>query len=350
MNAGRETVRTMLIAGAVATLCNAAAADSVADFYRGKTISLVVSTPPGGGYDLYGRLLARHLGRHLPGNPGIIVQNMTGAGGLRATINLYNVAARDGTVLGVVHSTAPFVPLLDPNAPKFDATRFGWVGSMTKESSFCVVWGGSPVKTFRDALTKKLIVGSTGPGSHMEVYPQMMNRLFGAKFEVVSGYAGGNDIYLAMERGEVEGRCGITIVALRNVHPEWIAGKKVNLIIQTGLEPDQDELARGVPMLIDMASTDEQRSIMELLFANGEIQIPVLAPPEVPAERLAALRAALKSALADPALLDDAKKQRLLIHYVSGEDVEKLIRRVYAMPTSTVEAAIAATKSAGRKK
>jgi tripartite-type tricarboxylate transporter receptor subunit TctC len=344
-----EVARALTLAVAIVAGCGPALADPVQDFYRGKTISLVVSTPPGGGYDLWGRLLSRHLGRHIPGNPGVIVQHMVGAGGIRATTTLYNVSPRDGTVIGVIHSTAPFVPLLDPGAPKFDASRFGWIGSMTKESSFCVVWGGAPVKTFANALSKRVIVGSTGPGSHMEVYPLLMNRLFGAKFEVISGYAGGNDIYLAMERGEVEGRCGITIVALRSVRPEWLSGKKANLIIQTALEADPDEAARGVPMLIDLAKTDEQRRIMELLFANGEIQIPVLAPPDVPAERLAALRTALKAALNDPAMLEDARKQSFVLRHVPGEEVERLIKRVYATPASIVEAAIAATRSAGSR-
>ena len=339
----------LVLAGAVVAGAGPALADPVADFYRGKTVSLVVSTPPGGGYDLWGRLLSRHLGRHIPGNPQIIVQNMTGAGGIRAVTTLYNVSPRDGTVLGVVHSTAPFVPLLDPGGPKFDAARFGWIGSMTKETSYCVVWGEAPVKTFNDALSKRVIVGSTGPGSHMEVYPLLMNRLFGTKFEVISGYAGGNDIYLAMERGEVEGRCGVTYVAMRNVRPDWLTRKKANIIIQTGLEPDPDDALKGVPMLIDMAKTDEHRRIMELLFANGQIQIPVLTPPDVPPIGSRRLRAALISALADPALLDDAKKHQFTIRPVSGEEVEALIKRVYSTPASIVEAAIAATKPPGTR-
>jgi tripartite-type tricarboxylate transporter receptor subunit TctC len=319
------------------------AADPIADFYRDKTVTFIVSTPPGGGYDIWGRLLARHLGRHIPGSPQVVVQNMVGAGGLRAATTLYNVSRRDGTVLGTVNSTAPFVPLFDPKAPKFDATRFGWIGSMTKETSFCVVWGTSPVKTFQDALTRRLIVGSTGPGSHMERYPLLMNALFGTKFEVISGYAGGNNVYLAMERGEVEGRCGITLPTLRNVHPHWLPEKKAHLIVQTGLERDDDPLAAKVPFLLELAKSDEHRRIMELVFANGQINVPIITPPEIPRERLVALRKAMAQASSDPALLEDARRQKLTPRYVSGEEAEALVKRIYATPASTVAAAIAAT-------
>jgi tripartite-type tricarboxylate transporter receptor subunit TctC len=337
----------LVLSALLAAVTDPAMAQPVADFYRGKTVTLAVSTPPGGGYDLWGRLLSRHLGRHIPGSPQFIVQNMVGAGGLRAMTTLYNVSPRDGTMIGVVHSTVPFMPLLDPTGPKFEANRLGWIGSMTKETSFCLVWSAAPVKSFNDVLKQRLIVGSTGPGSHMEIYPALMNRLFGARFEVISGYAGGNDIYLAMERGEVEGRCGVTYPALRNVRPDWLATKRVNAIIQTGLERDSEEWLKDVPLLMDLARTDEQRRIMELLFANGQIQIPVFTPPGVPAERVAALRVALAATLKDPALLEDARKHQFTIRPVSGEEVEALINRVYATPAATVEAAIAATKLTG---
>jgi hypothetical protein len=167
-----------------------------------------------------------------------------------------------------------------------------------------------------------------------------MNNRFGTQFKIVSGYPGGNDIYLAMEKGEVEGRCGVTLPALRNTRPEWIADRKVNFIVQTGLQPESSDLLKGVPMLLDMARDAQERQMMELLFANGEIQIPVLAPPGVPPERLAALRAAFKRTLQDPALLDEASKQKMDIRFVSGEDVEILLRRVFATPAPVVEATI----------
>lgn len=339
----------LMLAATIALAAHPAKAESVQDFYRGRTVSLIVGTPSGGGiYDLWSRILARHLGRHIPGQPNIIVQNMAGAGGLRAAMNLYNVAPRDGSVLGVIQATAPFAPLLDPAGPQFDARRFGWIGSMTKESSFCIAMSSAKVKTFNDVLTHRLLVGSTGPGTH-RVYPLLMNHLFGAKFEVISGYPGGNDIYLAMERGEIEGRCGVTLVALRNFRPDWLPAKKVNLVVQTAIESDRDEAAKGVAMLIDLARTQEERQIMELVFANGEVQIPVLMPPDSPPGRLAAVRAAFAAAIQDPGLIEEATKLSLVPRLVTGEEVQALIARVYATPPSTVAAAIAATKLPGTR-
>jgi tripartite-type tricarboxylate transporter receptor subunit TctC len=322
-----------------------AAGDEIAGFYQGKTVNLVVSVAPGGGYDVWARLLSRHLGRNIPGNPSIVVQNQPGAGGLRVMNTLNTVSPRDGTVIAIVHSTAPFTPLLEPQRGKFDSAAYSWIGSMAKESSFCLAWGTASVKTFKDLASKPLIVGSTGAGSHMEIYPRFMNNVFGTQIKIVSGYPGGNDVYLAMENGEVEGRCGVTMPALRNTRPQWIAEKKVSFVIQTGLQPEPADALKDVPMLLDMARNEKERQMMELLFANGEIQIPVLAPPGVPPARVAALRAAFKRTLEDPALLDEAAKQRMDIRYVPGEAIEALIRRVFATPPDVVAATIAATEA-----
>ena len=317
-------------------------ADEIADFYRGKSISLIVSTAAGGGYDVWARLLSRHFSRHIPGNPNVVVQNTPGSGGLRVMNQLNTVAPRDGTMLAIVHSTAPFTPLLEPHRAGFDASRYGWIGSMARESSFCLAWGTVPVKTFADLTKHQLIVGSTGAGSHMEIYPRLMNRLFDTRFRIVSGYKGGNDIYLAMERGEAEGRCGVTMPGLRNTKPEWIEQKKINFIVQTGLTPGPDAVLKGVPMLLDMAKNNEQRQMMELLFANGEMMVPLFAPPGVPASRLAALRAAFKRTIEDKALVEEGLKQKMEAQFVSGEEVADLIARVYATPPSVVKATIAA--------
>ena len=335
--------RTALVLGAIMLATGGSAkADDIADFYRGKKLSLIVSTDAGGGYDIWARLLARHFSRHMPGNPDIVVQNMPGSGGLRVMNMMDGVAARDGTVIAIVHSTAPFTPLLEPHRGKFDAGRYGWIGSMAKESSVCVGWATARAKTFEDLKSHEMIVGSTGAGSHMEIYPRLMNRLFGTKFRIVSGYKGGNDIYLAMERGEAEGRCGVTMPGIRNTRPDWFTQKKANFLIQTGLTPGTDEALKGVPDLIDMARNEQERQMMELLFANGEIQVPVSAPPGVPTARLAALRDAFKRTMADKALIDEGRKQTMEAQFVSGQDVEKLIAKVYATPPSVVKATIAA--------
>ena len=339
----RKTRRTALVLGVMVLAgIGSAKADEIADFYRGKSISLIVSTAAGGGYDLWARLLSRHFSRNIPGNPAIVVQNTPGSGGLRVMNLMNTVAARDGTAVAIVHSTAPFTPLLEPHRGKFDAGQFGWIGSMTRETTFCLAWSTAAVKTFADLKTQQLIVGSTGAGSHMEIYPRLMNRLFDTRFRIVSGYNGGNDIYLAMERGEAEGRCGVTMPALRNVRPAWIADKKINFIVQTGLTPSPDEILKAVPNLIDMARNQAERQMMEILFVNGEIQVPVFTPPGVPPARLAALRDAFKRTLEDPALIEEGRKQMMEAQFVSGQDVEKLIAKAYAAPPSVVKATIAA--------
>jgi len=340
----RPAVRTTLAFAVLLAGGGAPRADEVADFYRGKSISLVVSTAAGGGYDLWARMLSRHFSKHIPGNPNIVVQNTPGSGGLRVMNQLNTVSPRDGTVLAIVHSTAPFTPLLEPQRANFDAKRYGWIGSMTKESSLCISWGSTKVRTFADLTKHQLIVGSTGAGSHMEIYPRLMNRLFNTRFRIVSGYKGGNDIYIAMERGEAEGRCGLTMPALRVVRPEWIAQKKINFLIQTGLTPGADAALKGVPMLLDMARNAQERQMMELLFVNGELQVPLFAPPGVPPARLAALRQAFKNTLADPELVAEGRKQKMEPTFVSGEEVARLIDKVYATPAAVVKATIAAVE------
>jgi tripartite-type tricarboxylate transporter receptor subunit TctC len=321
----------------------ASKADEIADFYRGKSVTLMVSVAAGGGYDVWARLLGRHLGRNIPGQPNVVVQNMPGSGGLRVMNLLNTVTPRDGTAIAIVHSTAPLTPLLEPQRANFKADTYGWIGSMTRESSFCLGWHKAEVRTFADLSSKQLIVGSTGAGSHMELYPRLMNSLFGTRFKVVGGYPGGNDIYVAMESGEVEGRCGVTMPALRNVRPEWLKDRKINFIIQTGLRPESDELLKDAPVLMNLARNDTDRAVMELMFANGEFQIPVLAPPGLAPARLQGLRDAFRRTLEDPLLLEEAGRQRMDIRYVSGQDVERLITKAYATPRSIIEAATAAT-------
>jgi tripartite-type tricarboxylate transporter receptor subunit TctC len=316
---------------------NPAAADSALDFYRGRDISLFISTGPGGGYDSYGRVLARHYGRHLPSSPNIIVQNMPGAGGLRATNHIFSAAPKDGTAIALVHSSAPFAPLLGMPGGKFDATQFSWIGSMNKEGNLCVAWHSSQIQSFEDLLTKDFIVGGTGASSQLETYPKVINKLFGTHIKIVSGYQGGTDVDLAMERGEVDGRCGHSMTSLRSTRPQWLANNKVRIIIQTSLESEPD--LKEVPMILDYARNAEERAILELVFADQAMLRPIIAPPDVPGDRVAALRDALKAVLEDVAFLAEAEKQHLAIRYVSASEIEQLIRRVYASSPSIVNAA-----------
>jgi tripartite-type tricarboxylate transporter receptor subunit TctC len=322
----------------------AQADDSVADFYRGKQISLILSTGPGGGYELYARPLARHMGRHIPGEPNIIVQNMEGGGGLRAMNYLYNVAAKDGSVIGMVHNTVAFAPLHGIDQAKFDATKIDWLGSLNTEGAVCISWHTAAVKNFDDLLDKQYVAGSTGPGSDMTMYAVALNRLAGAKIKIISGYKGANDIYLAMEKGEVDGRCGTAVSGLRGTRPQWFSQHLVNFIVQTAAEPIDDPALKNTPLIIDRAKTADERAAWRFLFASQTMARPVLAPPGVPPDRLAALRRALADTAKDPAFIAEMTASKSEVRYLSAEAVLRHVKDIYATPEHVIKFAIQATQ------
>lgn len=315
-----------------------AAADEVADFYRGKTINFVVSTDAGGGYDIYARPLARHMGKHIPGNPAIVVQNMVGGGGMRATNYLYTIAPRDGLAIGMIHSGVPLAPLQGQPSAKFEATRFNWIGSMNKAGTVCLAWHTAPVKTWADLLKTELVVGSTGPGSGFHIHAMLLKNLFGAKLRVIPGYKGGLHLLNSIEKEEIQGTCGVAMTSIEVSQAHWLRDNLINLIVQSGLERDPRPKLANVPMAYDMAKTDEQRAVMDILFASGHMDRPVLAPPDVPPQRVAALRAALKATLEDPELLAETGKMRIPVSYVSGKEVQALLAKLYASPPQVLAA------------
>ncbi len=323
-------------------------ADTVADFYRGKTITFVNSSAAGGGMDIHARLVAPFLAEQIPGRPSIIIQNRTGAGGIVAANYLYNVAPKDGTVIGLVHSPVPFAPLLGEPGTQYDATKFNWIGSIDASAHLCISWHTAPARKFEDLFANKLLVGSTGPGSSMGTLPLLMNRFLGTQFNVVSGYKGGNDIYLAMERGEVHGRCVLTLNALRSIHPDWLKDGKINILLQLSRKPSPEPELRGVPVLYDYAKDDLQRGVLDILFANQEMERPVLAPPGVPAERVAALRAAFDAVMKDPKLRAQVEEKSMTMNSATGAAVADSVSNAYAAPRAVVEAAIKATQPAGK--
>ena len=331
------------IAIALLNAKSAVAADSLADFYRGKQITLVLSTGPGGGYELYARPLARHMSRYIPGEPNIIVQNMEGGGGLRAMNYLYAAAPQDGSAIGIVHNTVAFAPLHGIEQAKFDATKVNWLGSMNQEGTVCIAWHTAAVKTFDDLFTKQYIAGSTGPGSDMTMYAMAMNRLAGTKIKVVSGYKGANNIYLAMEKGEVDGRCGTSVSGLRGTRPHWFEQNLVNFLVQTSIEPGDDPALKNTPLIIDRAKNEEERAAWKFLFAPQTMARPVLAPPGVPHERAAALKQALRATMQDPAFIAEMKSSHSDIRYISGEAVRDHVAQIYATPESVRKLAIEAT-------
>jgi tripartite-type tricarboxylate transporter receptor subunit TctC len=322
------------------SVCSGARADPIADFYHGRSISLILSAGAGGGYASYAQAFAPYFSAHIPGNPNIVIQNMPGGGGIRAMLYLNSVAPKDGTTLGLVHSSVPFAPLYGTKSASFDPRAMNWIGSVDASTGICVSWHTSEIATWQDMLTKPFTVGSTGAGSQMETMPLMLDNLFGTKIKVIAGYVGGNDIYLAMERGEVQGRCGGLISSIRPTRPDWFPQKKINVPIQ--IARTRNPIFPDVPAIIEFAKDGRTRKILQLVLAPLEMDRPILAPPGVPAERVAALRAAFHAAMNDPAFIAQAEKENLEIGEVSGPDVAQILNDAFALPPDVAQAASAA--------
>jgi tripartite-type tricarboxylate transporter receptor subunit TctC len=327
-----------LVAGlATALVISSAKADPVADFYRGRQVTMILSADAGGGYASYATAFAPYLAKHMPGHPDIVVQYMPGAGGLRAMNYLYSVAPKDGSTIALVHSSVPFAPLYGLKAAHFDPRKMNWIGSIDATDGICVAWHMAKVKTWNDLLTKQLTVGSSGAGSQMETLPLMLDKLFGTKIKVISGYKGGNEVYLAMERGEVDGRCGSLVSSINSTRPTWFSKHLVSVPIAIALE--RDPRFPETPALIEFAKDERTRQILRLILAPMSMDRPILTPPGVPADRVAALKIAFHAAITDPGFLADAKKQRIEVKEVPGEEVAKIIADAFAMPADVVAAA-----------
>jgi tripartite-type tricarboxylate transporter receptor subunit TctC len=330
----------VLLAALVCCVCGGAHADPIADFYKGRSISWILSAGAGGGYASYAQAFAPYFSAHIPGNPNIVIQNMPGGGGIRAMLYLYSVAPKDGTTLGLVHSSVPFAPLYGIKAATFEPRKMNWIGSIDASTGICVAWHTSGIATWQDLLTKPFTVGSTGAGSQMETMPLMLDNLFGTRIKVIAGYVGGNDIYLAMERGEIGGRCGGLISSIKSTRPEWFPQKKVNVPIQ--IASARNPLFPDVPAIAEFAKDARTKNILKLVLSPLEMDRPILAPPGVPAERVAALRAAFHDAMNDPGFIAEAEKQHLEIKEISGARVTEVLDDAYAMPPEIAKAATAA--------
>ncbi len=324
-----------LLHGLVCALALSAPAQAQNDFYRGKTIELYVGFSAGGGYDVYARTVARHISKYIPGSPTIVPKNMTGAGSLRLANFLAGAAPRDGTAIGTVGRGIAFDPLLGNKSAKFEPVKFGWIGSTNNEVSICLAWHTTGIRTLEDATKQELVVGATGPSADTYQFPKVINGVFGTKFKIVTGYPGGNDIGLALERGEVFGRCGFSWSGVKATHQAWLDQKKINILFQMGLAKHR-ELPQ-VPLIVDLAKTDEQKAILRLVFARQVMAWPYLAPPGVPAERLAVLRKAFMATMHDKEFLAEAAAAKLEITPVSGEEIQKLVADVYQTPADIVQ-------------
>jgi tripartite-type tricarboxylate transporter receptor subunit TctC len=295
----------------VALVMGIAAPANAADFYQGKQIRLIVSTTPSGGYDTFARLMAPYFAEHIPGHPGIFVQNMAGGAGLQATNYLANGAPRDGTVIGAVENNIPTASLLIPDLAKFDVNDFAWIGSITSDPYIAYVWGASKLQTYEDAKRMQAIIGASAVRSYGVQMAQISNVLFGTKFKIVVGYSGSDEVKLAMERGEIDGTFGNAWSSLKTEEPTWITEHKIRIIAQFGLEPHPD--LAGVPMFFDQAKNDDDRQLLELTEVQQDYAKPFLAPPGIPAYRLTVLRQAFVDTLNDPRFLKDVKNLRSAI-------------------------------------
>ena len=333
-------VGAIVRAAALLTLCPIAQAEAQnpAAFYKGKSVDLYIGYSAGGGYDVYARALARHMGRFIPGNPTIVPKNMPGAGSLVLANWLYNVAAKDGTAFGMIGRGTAFDPLLGSAKAQFDAAKFNWIGSMNDEVSVCVAWHTSGIAKLEQVMQNELTVGGTGPAADTDQFPKVLNATIRTKFKIIPGYPGGNDIDLAMERGEVMGRCGWSWSSVIATHKSWLDEKKINVLVQLSLSKHAD--LPNVPLVMEFAKTDEQRQIFKLVFARQPMGRPFLAPPGIPAERTATLRKAFMDTMKDPGFLAEAEKMKLEINPVSGEAVQAILQDVYQTPKS-IAAAVA---------
>jgi len=312
----------------------ARSADDVAAFYRGRQLRIVVGTAAGGGYDLFARAVARHIGAHIPGNPAVIVQNLPAAGGMVMTNQLYASAPRDGSVIGAPINGIPTAPLLAPAGAHFDATRLIWLGSTNREPYVAFVWRTAPVQSLADLRTRELIVGATAPGTTMVDFPLLTNDILGTRFRIVRGYEGTPQINTAIERGELEGQGGIGWAAVKAQVPQWITERKIKVIAQYGLKRHPD--LADVPTMLELATSDPDRQALTMLFARTEYGRPYFLPPEVPAARVEALRRAFDATMRDPAFVADAAKLQLEIDPMSGEAVQALVGDLAATPAQVV--------------
>jgi tripartite-type tricarboxylate transporter receptor subunit TctC len=326
-----------LALGAASLLCAPAAlAQPAADFYKGRTVTLVVSSSPGGGYDIMSRTIAKYLGSHLPGNPRVLVQNMPGAGGIVAMNYFYTNAPKDGTVLGAMQNNTPFEPLLGTREAKYDPTKFNWLGSPSTEVGLIAVWRNVPVNSLADLKRREITVGSSGANSTPSFYARLINETLGTKMRIVVGYPGQNEVYFAMERGEVDGFPSLFYNTLNATRPAWRKEKNIKLILQYGLEKER-EIAE-VPNALDLVMDPEDKLLLQAGLAEVTLGRPYLMPPNVPADRVAAMRKALEDTFKDPAFLADSKRMSLGVNSPrTGAQIQRLIEETYRTPPKIVD-------------
>ncbi len=323
-----------LLVASMALISPAAAQTSAADFYKGRQLTIIVGFPPGGGYDVYARVISRHMSRHLPGSPTIVVQNMPGAGSMNLANHMYAVAPKDGTVIGSVESGVPFEYFYAGKGVRFDPLKFAWIGGVNEDTSTCGVWHTSPVKNFLDLRTHEAPFAGTGPAAPPEVESKVSNDVLGARIKLILGYRGLGDVYAAIEKGELEGSCGITWSSVTAVKPDWLREGKWRTIVQIAGKRHKE--LPDVPLLTDFAANESDRQVLELVALPNLTGRPYMAPPETPADRVRALREAFSATMKDQGFLADAAQAKLPIDPVSAERIEQILADAAKMPKDAI--------------
>ncbi|MGH6769761.1 MAG: Bug family tripartite tricarboxylate transporter substrate binding protein [Xanthobacteraceae bacterium] len=331
--------------------CAVAKADPIADFYKGKTVTIVASSSAGGPIDLACRTVARHISKHIPGNPTVVVRNMPGGGHVLMTNYMYNQAPKDGTVIGGVVNSIPTHQVINGRGVRFDARKFLWLGSTGRSNLMTFAWHTAGFKTIQDVFERELLTGATGYGSGTFIYTNAMNVILGTKFKMVMGYKGSPQVTLAVERGEVQGRGGMTLTGLKQEQPDWVPEKKVIMLVQVGEEREPE--FSNVPLMHELGKTEEQRQVLDLISSPAALGRPFFLPPDVPADRVAALRKAFAATMKDPAYIAEGRKVRLDLNPLSAEQITKLVNATINAPPAIVakaRAALGTDEKKGKKK
>jgi tripartite-type tricarboxylate transporter receptor subunit TctC len=319
---------------AAAALASPSLAQTPTSSLAGKTVTMIIGFGPGGGYDLWARTVAHHIGKHLPGNPTVIAQNLEGAGSYRAANFIYNVAPKDGTTMALIARDAALGPLTGAPGAQFDATKLSYLGTPAIETNVCIAYHTADVKTVQDLTKKELVVGDTGPGTGTRSYPKALNDILGFKFKIVGGYQSSADVFLAMERGEVQGICE-SLDSVKVRRPDWIPSGTVSVLFQGGTQPNAE--LKAVPFVVDLAQKPDDKQAIEFLYAGQGVGRPFIAPPDLPSDRLKMLREAFSATMTDPEFVAETQIRKLTLDPEDGEHLEALIKKTYATPKPIID-------------
>jgi len=333
-NCRARNYRAVVPAAMLAAFFAAVAAAQMPGVFAGKTVTMYIGFGPGGGYDLWARVIARHIGAHLPGHPTVTPENFQGAGSYRAANFIFNVAPKDGTAMAAIARDAVLGPLTGAPGAQFDATKFSWLGTPAIETNICIAYHTADVKTFDDLTKKQLVVGDNGPGTGTHSYPLALNAILGTKFKIVGGYPSSADVFLAMERGEVQGICE-SLDSVKNRRPDWIANGTIAILFQGGIKPNPE--LKNVPFVVDLAQRPEDKQAIEFLYAGQGIGRPYIAPPGLPADRLKMVQDAFAATMKDPDFIAETNQFHLALDPSDGAQLETLVKKTYATPKPIVD-------------